>query len=417
MSLPQTEQNPDDPERLPPARRRRARRLLAPLNADERGAFLDRVAHRASPSFDFFLFSLLSGAVLAAGFLLDQPILLFLGAVLAPFMAPVVGISLGTVLGSGRYFLRSLIGLAIGCALVFFEGYLAGMLIPQIEVYSLQAFGLKAFGVEPFSLYTSTFDLAHHFTQLSWSNFAILMIGALLTTTSAVNLEGSQYSPSAALAYGLFFPLSAAGLGLGSSVPYLWPDGLVVFALHLAWGSLIGAVVLALMGYRPLTLFGYTLGGVVALLGVILALGLSSAGAVVGAQIGLPTPIPSATPSPTLTPTLTLTPVPPTATSTATLTPTLTRTPTATLTPSPTPVFAVVASVEGGGAMLRAEPGGASLGSLSNGLLVQLLLETREVNGATWTHVVAPNGVRGWMLANLLATPTLTPTPKGAQSP
>jgi len=110
MSLPQTEQIPDDPERLPPARRRRARRLLAPLNSDERAAFLDNFAHRTAPSVDFFIFSLLAGLVFAIGLMINSPAVLVLGAVLAPLMAPVVGISLGTVLGSGRYFLRSLAG-------------------------------------------------------------------------------------------------------------------------------------------------------------------------------------------------------------------------------------------------------------------------------------------------------------------
>jgi len=116
------ELTPDDPDRLPPARRRRARRLLAPVDANERAAFIDRVAHRASPSFDFFLFSLLAGGVIAAGFLLDSSALLLLGALAAPLMAPAVGLSLGTVIGSGRFFFRSLLGLLIGGMLVFLIG-------------------------------------------------------------------------------------------------------------------------------------------------------------------------------------------------------------------------------------------------------------------------------------------------------
>ena len=51
-----TEHIPDDPDRLPPARRRRARRLLAPFDADEKATFMDTVARRAYPTFDFFLF-------------------------------------------------------------------------------------------------------------------------------------------------------------------------------------------------------------------------------------------------------------------------------------------------------------------------------------------------------------------------
>jgi hypothetical protein len=43
MSFPSIEKTPDDPQRLPPARRRRARRLLLPFNADEREAFLDHI--------------------------------------------------------------------------------------------------------------------------------------------------------------------------------------------------------------------------------------------------------------------------------------------------------------------------------------------------------------------------------------
>ena len=117
---------PDDPEQLPPARRRRARRLLAPMESEDRIDFLDKVAHRASPSFDFFLFSLLAGAVIAVGYLLNSQPILILSAILAPLMAPVIGISLGMVVGSVQFFLRSLVGLLIGSVLVFSVGILAG---------------------------------------------------------------------------------------------------------------------------------------------------------------------------------------------------------------------------------------------------------------------------------------------------
>jgi len=79
MNIPNTELIPDDPERLPPARRRRARRLLTPLEAGERTEFVERLAHRTSPSFDFLLFSIFSGVVIGAGLLLDSPYILVLG--------------------------------------------------------------------------------------------------------------------------------------------------------------------------------------------------------------------------------------------------------------------------------------------------------------------------------------------------
>lgn len=392
MSFPQTEPEPDNPEELPPARRRRARRLLAPLEADERAAFLARVIHRASPSFDFFLFSLLSGAVLAAGLVFDSIPLLVLGAALAPLMAPLVGVALGTVLGSGRTFLQSLAGLLLGSLFVFLVGFITGRFALPVSNPAL--------------------DLAHRLAQLSWADFLVLTLAAVLTS-SGLTREGSNQSAAAsvALAYELYVPLSLAGLGLGAGIPHLWPDGLVLFTIYLAWSVLAGALTLAVLGFRPLTLFGYTLGGVVALIGVILIIGLGGMGAVFGAQVGIPTAIPTDTLTPTASPTITLTPVPPTRTPTLTVTPTLTLTPTRTATPSPTPVAAVIQARAGDGAFIREEPGGAILRSYINGTLVELLGEQVEQGGAVWVRVRIPGGELGWMDLNVLATATPAPPP------
>jgi len=389
MNLTQNEQLPDDPERLPPARRRRARRLLAPLEADERAAFLDEVAHRASPSFDFFLFSLVAGLVLGAGLLLDIPALLFLGAILAPFMAPALGVGLGTVIGSGRFFLRSLFGLLIGSSLVFLAGSAVGM--------------LTVFWTPP------ALNQAHFNAQLTWSNFLVLAVGTCFTAAAMLHGDRNAAVPSVALAYELYVPLAIAGFGLTSGAPHLWPDGLVVFAIHLAWCALLGALTLAILGMRPLTLFGYTLGGAITLLGVIVLIGLSGAGAAFGGQVALPTPIPTATSTitPTLTPTST--PVPPTATLTPTLTPTTPPTATQTPTPSPTPVYARVFTADGNGALLRSDPGGAVIRSYFDGTLMQVLPELQTVNGVVWVKVMAPDGTQGWMVQSLLATATPAP--------
>jgi hypothetical protein len=389
MNLSQLEQTPDDPKKLPPARRRRAGRLLAPLDADERADFLAELARRASPSFDFFLFSLFSGAIISLGLLLDSPAFLILGAVLAPVMGPAIGISFGTVVGSIRVFFRSLLGLVIGGGLVVLAGYLTGLIARAWLPLSLSQ--------------------AHSHSQLVWTDFLVLAVGAILTSAGLSRSKSRPLLPSVALAYELYLPLAAAGFGLGSGVPHLWPDGLVVFAVHLAWGALLGALTLAILGFRPLTLFGYTLGGAVTLVGIIMLIGISGAGAVFGAQIALPTPIPSATPTITLTVTPTLTPVPPTITSTLTRTPTSTITPTITSTLTPTPILALIQAEDGLGALIRAEPGGQIIGSLVNNTLMQILPETVETEAGTWVHVIAPDGTEGWMLQTLLQIATPAP--------
>lgn len=406
MNFTPAEQFPDDPDRLPPARRRRAHRLLAPLDADERAVFLDGVVRQASPTFDFYLLSLLSAGVLAAGIILDSPAVLVLGAALAPPMAPLVSVALGAVVGSSKLFWRSLAAMAVACVLVFAAGWGAGLFFhfpPQTELTQ-----------------------APLYTRISVLNFLVLAAGAVLTTASVVRsaAEESRFVailPSVALAYTLFLPLSAAGYGLGARVPHLWPDGLVIFTLHLTWSILLAAVTLVLMGFRPLTLFGYTLGGAIALIGIILAIGLSSFSAVVTARLGLPTATPTFTLTPTSTATLTPTPVPPTRTPTLTPTQTPTLTPSITPTATATPDLAVVRVDLPEGVRIRREPGGETSGFLSNGALVILLPVTEEINGENWVRVQTLNGETGWILTSLIqrvtATPgspageTLTPTP------
>jgi hypothetical protein len=393
MSFLKSEQWPDDPNRMPPARRRRARRLLTPLNADERADFASRIALRTTPSFDFFLFSLFSGVILSVGLLLDQPALLILGAVLAPLMAPVVGTALGTVLGSVSYFFRSLFAFVLGSLLVFLIGVASGMGMVLLAPYW-----------QPASL-----AQAHLNAQLSWSNFLVLALGAIFTTLAMAYEGRAPALPSVLLAYELYLPLAIAGLGLGSGVPHLWPDGLVIYAINLAWGALLGAVTLAILGFRPLTLFGYTLGAAMTLLCVILLIGLSGAGAVVGGQVALPTPIPTATSTSTPTATITPTPVPPTSTPTPTLTPTATTPPTATPTITPTPVYALVRTAGGKGALLREQPDGVVIGSYFDGTLMQVLPGMVDLDGSIWVMVRAPDGKEGWVVQSLLATATPAP--------
>ena len=401
MSLPQTEQTIDDPENLPAARRRRAQRTLLPQAASEHEAFLDALSRRLTPSFDFFLFSLVAALVLSLGVLLDSPSLLVLGALLAPLMSPLVGLSLGSVTGSMSFFGRSLVGLLIGSLMVFFVGLAAGL-------------GMRLILIFPLNLIQPYFH-----ARLSFDGFAVLTLGAVMTTIWLVRNKRSAAVASVALSYELYVPLTVAGFGLGYGLEHLWPDGLVVFIIYLAWAALLSAVTLLVLGFRPLTIFGFTLGGALLLLGILAVVGLSGAGVAFGGQVALPTAIPSATPTPTQTftpsPTMTpsLTPVPPTMTPTHTATSTITPSPSLTPTPSPTPVYAVVNAIDGGGAVLRTQPGFGSdiITSVSNGTQVQIISAkpAEDGQGYFWHNVRIPDGREGWMLETTLQVATPAP--------
>ena len=397
MSLPKTENIPDDPDLMPPARRRRARRLLAPLEVDERTIVLDQVRRRTSPSFDFFLFSAIAGIVFSIGIMLDSPVVLVLGAVIAPLMAPVIGLSLATVVGSYKFFARSLVALAIGSIMVFVMGAGAGLLA-RVWI--------------PASL-----SLAFYSAAFSADNIIVLTIGAVFTTATMAHDERSPAAPSVALAYTLYLPLVVAGFGLASSVPHLFPDGLVVFVIHLAWAALLGAITLAILGFRPMTTLGYTLGAVATLFGIAAVIGVAAYSTTLG-WFGVPLAVPTytSTPTYTLTPvpptaTLTATPVPPTLTPTVTLTPTHTSTPTQTPTPTPVPVYARIGPEQG--ALIRTGIGfdtSIVYPPVLQGTLVQVLGETVDEKGYLWVHVkVIEDSREGWILQSLLLIATPEP--------
>lgn len=397
MSLPNTENLPDDPDLMPPARRRRARRLLAPLDADERSLILDQVRRRTSPSFDFFLLSVVAALVFCLGLMLDSPVVLVLAAILAPLMSPLIGLSLATVVGSFKYFASSLVGLLVACWLVFVVGIAGGMLGRVWMPVSLTQ--------------------AHWSAELSMDSLLVLTVGAVFTAATMVHHERSPGVPAVALAYTIYLPLVAAGYGLGSGVPHLFPDGLIVFAIHLAWGALLGALTLAVLGFRPMTFMGYTLGGVVTLIGVAAAVGVGAYSLTLGwfaPPLAVPTYTSTATNTSTPIPptaTRTSTPVPPTHTPTVTRTPTPTLIPTLTYTPSPVPVYARIGPEQG--ATLREGPGYDSppiYPGVIQGTLVQLISEPQEVQRELWVQVlVIEDGRTGWMLQSLLSIATPEP--------
>ena len=399
MNLPKTQQTPDDPQQLPPARRRRAGRQLTPLAASTRQSFLDDLALRVSPSFDLFLFSLVAAITICIGFMIDAPALLVLGVLFSPTMTPLVGLSLGIVTGSVRIFIRSFFSILIICFLVLGISILAGYLASYLEL-------------------TKLIQVYYH-ARLSWHNLLVLAVGTVLTTISLVRSKRRAAIASVALTYEIFLPLAVAGFGLQSGFPHLWPDGLVVFAVHIALASVLGALTLILLGFRPLTLFGFTLGGVAGLAAIVLLIGLGGVGAVFWGQVAIPTAVPTATltasitPSPTASPTLTATPVPPTATHPPTNTPTHTPSPSSTPVPSPTPVYALVSVSEDlGGANLRAAPGfnEAWLTSALNGTLIEILSDAPvEADNVLWLHIKLPDGREGWMLQSALLAATPAP--------
>jgi hypothetical protein len=401
-------------EAIPPARLRKKRSFLPSLSNDERSEFIRSLARRAEPTFDYFLFSLLAGAVLAAGWLFHAQALFVVGALLVPFMAPVVGLSLSSAIGAVRFFFVSLAGLLVGIFLIFLTGLIAGLASPIFSPYTLDAY------------YRSGF--------LPWDTLLAYLIGIGLTCLSLIKSEQTPSLPSAILSYALLTRASAAGyeLGRGHIESALWQAE--VMGILILAGIVVGMFLFWAFAFRPAAGSAYVLAAcwTVVLAVVVWRVAYPAMLQPIPtslANAGKPTPTLSltATPTPTQAPTVTATPAP------ATASPTL---PAGTSTPEPagkvtatiashsaTPadddfVWALVASDSQNGGRLRDKPSfsGKVIRILDNKLLVRLLPDTELHDKVYWAHVQTIDGTIGWMVHTVLATatplPTVTSTPK-----
>jgi hypothetical protein len=384
---------------LPRARRRRARRMLVPLAANERAALLDSLARRAFPSFEFFLFAFLCGVILGAAYLLNAPALLLLGVLLAPLLTPWVGVMLATITGSWRFFFLTLGVLLVAGGLVFLTGALAGMAGRLWE--------------------NLPFYYARIHAQLWWPDLLVVALGAALLAISFVRSEQKPVLASVMLAYGLFLPISAAGIGLGIGKEIngvmLWPNGLLVSLVHFALAMVVGGIVLMVMHFKPMKASGYILPVFIGLLSVAALVILT--GLVDLIRNGI-TAVRYVAPTPT---TLVLPSTTPVVIKTSTKIPTTMPSATYTLTPTlqPTPHYAIISASSGGGALLRTEPGsgsGSVITAISNGILVEVLPETQVILSSTWVKIRV-NNLEGWVLETVLTATTQVPAPTTLSTP
>jgi hypothetical protein len=356
------------------------------LQADEREVYLEGLAKLVSPDLFFFLYALLAGILIGLAFRYDQFALLVAGALIAPTLGPVVGMALATISGSFQVFLRLLGAMAVAALIVAIAGGLIG-----------------GIGVDPGEM--GMLILAY--TNFDLVDFALLLAGAAVLAYFLATQERLSVLASTAVAYELFAPLGAFAVGFAQGRPDIWGDAGLLFLFHLTWAVVVGVLVLVILGFRPLTGSGHSLIAAVILIAGITLLSLFSLGASVVASIPTPTPTPTPTATPTLTPTATSTATP---SATSTWTATATNTPTSTPTATPTPPTAVIYRTGGQGAILRDQPAGDPIGYLAEGELVLLLGPSESADGFTWLPVRTDAGLEGWVLDDLLATITPSPT-------
>ncbi|MCB0103127.1 MAG: DUF389 domain-containing protein [Anaerolineales bacterium] len=421
QNLPLEPVKPEPTTPLPPRRRRVTRRSHIPTDAAGQAELIASLARRAYPSIELFVFSLVCGAILGLGYLLDSQAVILFGILVAPLMTPWVGFLLAMLTGSLRFMFETLMALLISLIFVFVGGLLTGFAARLLMPITLN------------NIYIHS--------RLWIPELVVFVIGAITLVISFARSEDKPFLPSVLIAYAFFLPISASAFGLSAGLPNVWLQGLLVFLTHFALTSTIGLVTLLILRLRPTT------GGIMLSVIMILAfaailitlIGSGSPTTQTDVPQATPTnanqetplsptedlsgkPEPSATPlvqAATNTPTANnITPSPVPVTLEITLPPT--QTPTITLTIPPEPVYGKVRANEGGGANLRDAPGGTYVMTLLNGTIVETYSEFQLVNGTTWVKVFAQvNGQRieGWLLESVISYATPAPDFQPSSTP
>lgn len=381
-------QSPDS-ERLSRARRRQTKRQVRTPRSDQFEAILNEMEQKITPETNFYLFALLSGALVGLGFRFNQPVLLIAAVLLAPRMSPILGVAFAAVTGMVRLFLRMSLHLVILFALFGLAAGLCGSLGP----HSGEAFS----------------DLSMY-VGLHLLNFFFVVIGAILFGYRLVQNHEIAQLPSAAIAYSLFLPLGAVVLTLlhfDRGQVFL---AMFTFGLHLAWAIVAAMSVLIAKGFGAHSRTAGAYIATILLLSLIFILGMLSLGGSILVVAPQSTPaapatiIPTPSSVPIVQPTTTATIVP-----SRTPAPTQTPLPSATYTPGP----GIIIGTGGVGVMLREYPNGPSLGGLFDNTIVEVIGGPVQVEEDYWWKVRTSRGEEGWVLGNFLATatPETSPTP------
>jgi hypothetical protein len=372
--------------------------MLAGLQGDKRQAYLSELAQSVSPGVDLFLKAILAGLLLGLAFRFDQRALLYAAALVAPSMAPLAGVALASVSGSLRLFFRLLAALILATIILSAVCALVGGL-----------------GVPLFALG----DMPDTFAILHPADLLLLFAGAVLMCTSLARGRRVHPLASAAVAFEIFSPAGAVGLGLLRADPPLWQGALLTFGAHLAWAAVVCVATLIVLGFRPLAGQRRSFSMAVLLTATVAVLAVAAPAAYMFSYMPL-YPGPTSTSTPIIIPTPTQTPSPsatilPTSTSIPTTTPTPADSSTPTLTPTPTPNMAAIWGTGGLGAYLREGPSTETtpLDYLEEGELLEIIGEPEVVDGLIWWPVritYDTQVVEGWILNGLIATVTPTPS-------
>ena len=206
--------------------------LFPTLSTDEQLSVREDLIDDAQPGQDYFILIVLSSIIASLGLLLNSPAVVIGAMLVAPLMSPILGFSLGIVLGEGRLVRTSLESIFKGIIATVIVSILVGFLTPLKEL---------------------TPEILAR-TQPTLLDLVIALASGMAGAYAVSRQDVSAALPGVAIAAALAPPLSVVGIGIAFGNLVVTGGALLLFITNLITISLAGVLIFTLIGIRPLRL-------------------------------------------------------------------------------------------------------------------------------------------------------------------
>jgi len=389
MSIPTTETKPDGFHSAVRPQARNIREMIETAGPVQQRAFLSSLIERSSVSNKYLVQLLLSAVLLTVGLFGNLPLLIFVAAVCAPVLNPLLGIVTAGSKPDLKHLLKSTVFTLLTLVVFFGVGWLTYRINPAVleQLRSSSFFSLNP-------------------TRLEW--LVLVVVSILSAWLFLYRTSFPPVIPSTILVYLIFLPVTFAGLLFAQGQDSSFLTILASVGLLLCVCLLLMILTFWVIGFRPRRAAGWLLFSALMLASALLIfevrasspitaqLGPDTSKAVLVSEPTLePTALPSSTPAPSLTPE----PSPPTP-------PTETALPSDTPEPTEVPTLAVQMArvIAESGLVVRENPDTAALilAYLNYGTEVIILGESISEQGINWEKIELSDGTVGWSTAQFL---------------
>jgi len=205
--------------------------LFPRLSVEEQLELREAMSEAARPGANFFVLIVLSSVIATLGLLLSSAAVVIGAMLVAPLMSPILGFSLGIVLGDIRLTRLSIEAM--------FEGVASALVIAVLIAMMSPIKGL-------------TEEIMMR-TQPTLLDLVIAMASGMAGAYALSREEVGAALPGVAIAAALMPPLSVTGIGLALGEPEVAGGAFLLFVANIAAISLAGVLVFIVLGVRPQT--------------------------------------------------------------------------------------------------------------------------------------------------------------------